>query len=64
MDRYNNYEVTRKDAATRSLIDCLISCEVFDMSALLRSVNDMPFLSGKSGILSEIVRRSAYNMMF
>ena len=44
MERYNNYEVTRKDAATKTLIDCLIECQVFDMSALLRAINDMPFL--------------------
>ena len=44
MVRYSNYEVSRKDAATTSLIDCLIHYQVFDMSALLRAVNDMPFL--------------------
>ena len=44
MQRYEGYEVSRKDAQTKSLIDCLIECQVFDMSALLRSINDMPFL--------------------
>ena len=42
--RYDNYESSRKDAATKVLVDCLIDCQVYDMSSLLRNINDMPFL--------------------
>ena len=44
VEKYTNLELSKNDAKTKAIIDCLLDCEIFDMTALLRIVNNVPYL--------------------